>query len=110
MSINPQLKPRILPRTQILAARAFASIEHFLHIEAVSGVILLISAIIALIWANSPWAVSYANIWHTPFSISLGGLQFSKSLHFWINDIFMTFFFLVVGMENSSLALAMSVR
>lgn len=102
MSLNPHPKQRILPRTQVLAARAFASIEHFLHIEAVSGVILLISATIALLWANSPWAASYANIWHTPFSIGLGGLQFSKSLHFWINDILMTFFFLVVGMEIRS--------
>ena len=102
MSINPHPKQRSLPRTQVLAARAFTSIEHFLHIEAVSGVILLISATIALIWANSAWAESYANIWHTPFSISLGQLQFSKSLHFWINDILMTFFFLVVGMEIRS--------
>lgn len=102
MSINSHPKQRSLPRTQVFAARAFASIEHFLHIEAVSGVILLISATIALIWANSLWAENYANIWHTPFSISLGHFQFSKSLHFWINDILMTFFFLVVGMEIRS--------
>ncbi|STX43978.1 Na(+)/H(+) antiporter nhaA 1 (Sodium/proton antiporter nhaA 1) [Legionella donaldsonii] len=99
MSKKAHPKPR---RTQVLAARAFASIEHFLHIEAVSGVLLLISAAIALIWANSQWADSYANIWHTSFAISLGGFEFSKSLHFWINDILMTFFFLVVGMEIRS--------
>lgn len=99
MSKKPHPKPR---RTQVLAARAFASIEHFLHIEAVSGVLLLISATIALIWANSQWADSYANIWHTSLSISLGRFEFSKSLHFWINDILMTFFFLVVGMEIRS--------
>lgn len=56
-----------LPRAQILAERAFASIENFLHIEAVSGIVLLLAAAIALIWANSHWALSYKNLWHTPF-------------------------------------------
>lgn len=90
---------RDLPRAQILAERAFASIERFLHIEAVSGIVLLIAAAIALIWANSPFAESYHNVWHAPFSIGLGNFEFSRSLHFWINDALMTFFFLVVGME-----------
>jgi Na+:H+ antiporter, NhaA family len=102
MSINHYSKQRMLPRSQVLVARALASIEQFLHIEAVSGIILLISATIALIWANSSWAETYINIWHTPFSISLGRLEFSQSLHFWINDVLMTFFFLVVGMEIRS--------
>ncbi|WP_028388132.1 Na+/H+ antiporter NhaA [Legionella fairfieldensis] len=88
-----------LPRAQILAERAFASIERFLHIEAVSGIVLLIAAAIALIWANSPWAANYKNLWHAPFLIGLGKFELSWPLHFWINDALMTFFFLVVGME-----------
>lgn len=90
---------RDLPRSQILAERTFASIERFLHIEAVSGIVLLLAAAIALIWANSPWAMSYKNVWHAPLSIGLGKFGFSWPLHFWINDVLMTFFFLVVGME-----------
>ncbi|KTD67566.1 Na+/H+ antiporter NhaA [Legionella shakespearei] len=90
---------RDLPRAQALAERAFASIERFLHIEAVSGIVLLMAAAIALIWVNSPLADSYQNVWHAPFSIGLGTFEFSRSLHFWINDALMTFFFLVVGME-----------
>lgn len=88
-----------LPRTQALAERAFHSLERFLHIEAVSGIVLLIAAAIALIWANSPFADSYHSVWETPLSIQLGKFQLSGSLHFWINDALMTFFFLVVGME-----------
>ncbi|GFE87762.1 Na+/H+ antiporter NhaA [Steroidobacter agaridevorans] len=84
---------------QILAERFFAALERFLHIEAVSGIVLLLAAAAALGWANSPWAASYEHVWHTPISISIGTSAFSQSLHFWINDGLMTIFFLVVGME-----------
>ncbi|SFW26025.1 sodium/proton antiporter, NhaA family [Nitrosovibrio sp. Nv17] len=79
--------------------RAFARLERLLHREAVSGVMLLVAAAIALIWANSPLAYGYHALWHTPFSIGPGGILFSQPLHFWINDALMTVFFLVVGME-----------
>src|SRR5690554_1045393 len=88
-----------LPRAQLLAQRAFATVERFMHIEASSGIILLVAAIIALAWANSPYAPSYFTLWHTHLSIGLGELTFSQPLHFWINDALMTVFFLVVGME-----------
>lgn len=99
MTMNSHRTRRNLPRAQVLAGRAFASIERFLHIEAVSGVVLLVAAAVALIWANSSFAESYNTLWHAPFSIGLGQFEFSRSLHFWINDALMTFFFLVVGME-----------
>ena len=76
----------IVPKAQQLAERALASLERFLHIEAVSGVVLLIAAIAALIWANSPAAASYDALWHTPITLGIGSLVYSQSLHFWIND------------------------
>ena len=88
-----------VPRAQALAERAFGALERFLHIEAVSGIVLLGAAVVALVWANSPWAVHYEALWHTPLSIGVGNWEFSKSLHFWINDVLMAVFFLVVGME-----------
>ncbi|SFX62903.1 MULTISPECIES: Na+/H+ antiporter NhaA [Azotobacter] len=88
-----------LPSAQRLADRAFDALERFLHIEAVSGIVLLISAATALIWANSPAAASYAHLWHTPLTFGIGEHVVSHSLHFWINDALMTVFFLVVGME-----------
>jgi NhaA family Na+:H+ antiporter len=88
-----------LPRAHVLTQRAFAAFERFLHIEAASGIVLLIAAAIALIWANSTFADSYHALWHLPFSIGIGHLTFSQSLHFIINDGLMTVFFLVVGME-----------
>jgi NhaA family Na+:H+ antiporter len=88
-----------LPRAQFLAQRAFTTLQRFLHVEAVSGGVLLIATAAALIWANSRYAHSYHAVWHLPFSIGLGEFVLSRSLHFWINDALMTVFFLVVGME-----------
>jgi NhaA family Na+:H+ antiporter len=97
--MGPQISPHGLPRAQLLAERAFATFERFIHIEAVSGVVLLLAAAVALFWANSPFAESYHHLWHLPLSIGIGEHIFSRSLHFWVNDALMTIFFLVVGME-----------
>lgn len=97
MTLTPSRKA--LPAAQRIADKAFNALEHFLHIEAVSGIVLLLAAAVALIWANSPAAASYAHLWHTPLGFSLGDFSVSHSLHFWINDALMTVFFLVVGME-----------
>ncbi|MCW5712702.1 Na+/H+ antiporter NhaA [Shinella sp.] len=87
------------PRAQILTERALASLERFLHIEAVSGAVLLVAAAVALIWANSPLSESYHHLWHMSLSVGVSELVFDRPLHFWINDALMTVFFLVVGME-----------
>lgn len=91
--------PRHIPVAQHLAERAFLALERFLHIEAVSGIVLLLAAAAALTWANSPIADSYHALWHTPVTLAVGPYAVSRSLHFWINDGLMTVFFLVIGME-----------
>ncbi len=73
--------------------------QEFIHLEASSGILLLICTIIALIWANSPWADSYTRLWGTPFTISFGEAGLSKALILWINDGLMAVFFFVVGLE-----------
>jgi NhaA family Na+:H+ antiporter len=88
-----------LPTAQAVAERVFNALERFLHIEAVSGVVLLVAAAAALIWANSPGGESYDHFWHTPITFGFGTHIVSQSLHFWINDGLMTIFFLVVGLE-----------
>lgn len=87
------------PSAQIVAEKVFSAIERFLHVEAVSGLVLLAAAATALIWANSPAAESYEHLWHAPLTFALGGFAISQPLHFWINDGLMTIFFLVVGTE-----------
>ena len=97
--MNDQLPGRHLPKSAPFVERALTSLQHFLHVEAVSGIVLLVAAAAALLWANSPFAHSYHDLWNLPITLRLGEFVFVRSVHFWINDALMTVFFLVVGME-----------
>lgn len=74
----------------------------FISVEAASGVVLLIASGIALAWANSPLASSYQALWHLKLNLAVAPYLSSRDLHFWVNDGFMTIFFLVVGLEIRS--------
>lgn len=82
-----------------VARRALAPIERFLAIEASSGLLLVLVALVALVWANSPYAHWYEALWHTRLGVRVGPLAFERDLHFWINDVAMAVFFFVVGLE-----------
>ena len=73
--------------------------QEFFDTEASSGIILIISALVALVWANSPWADSYLSLWQIKLTIGLEGAELSKPILLWINDGLMAIFFLVVGLE-----------
>ncbi|AZF06148.1 Na+/H+ antiporter NhaA [Pseudomonas sp. R5-89-07] len=94
----PDKHPAI-PRPQRLTEGALSALGRFSDIEAVSGIVLLLAAIVALIWANSPAADTYEHFWNTPVTLGLGDYSVSRSLHFLVNDGLMTIFFLVVGAE-----------
>ena len=70
----------------------------FMRIEAAGGIVLVLAAIAALIWANA-FGDSYADFWHTEIVLELGLLTLSESLHGWVNDALMAIFFFVVGLE-----------
>jgi len=82
-----------------MAQRIAAPVERFLHTETGSGILLLVAAAVALVWANSPWSASYDSLWHTPITLGFGEWGMTESLHFWINDGLMTLFFMVAGLE-----------
>lgn len=86
-----------LPREPIHALTA--PIERFLHVEAASGVVLLVAALVALVLANSPAAASFAELWKIPLGFRLGGVELQHSLRHWVNDALMAVFFFVVGLE-----------
>src|SRR3546814_7045447 len=54
---------------------------------------------VALVLANSPLSASFLNFWKMPIGLQLGQLDFTRSLHHWINDGLMTLFFFVVSLE-----------
>lgn len=82
-----------------LARFARRPIDRFLHIEAASGILLLASAAVALLWANSPWRDSYERLWHMEVGLRVGGFVFERSLAWFVNDVLMAIFFFVVGLE-----------
>ena len=92
-------------REPLLARRIGLSMQRFLGIEAAGGILLIFAAIIALIWANSPWSNSYFDLWNTEIHISIGDLISLEhhghplTLGEFINDVLMVLFFFVVGLE-----------
>lgn len=85
--------------SQHLTDRVIHTLERFLHVEAVSGGVLIVAALVALWLANSPFADSYTAFWHTSVSLQVGGFAAAQSLHFLVNEGLMTIFFLVAGLE-----------
>jgi NhaA family Na+:H+ antiporter len=71
----------------------------FINEEKNSGVVLLLSVVAAVVWANSPWSASYHHLWETPVRIGFGEHVLDYPLHFWINDGLMCLFFFVIGLE-----------
>lgn len=80
-------------------ARVVTPLEHFLHNETASGILLMFATVAALIMANTGLHHFYHDFFHAPVSINIAGYAIDMSLHHWINDGFMTFFFFVVGLE-----------
>ncbi len=60
---------------------------------------MLCGALVAILWANSPWGDVYRHLFELPIDLALGPLQAHFTLHQLINDGLMTIFFFVVGME-----------
>ena len=72
--------------------------EQFMRVEAAGGIVLVIAAVAALIWANA-FGSSYEDFWQTEIVLDLDILTLSEPLVGWVNDALMTIFFFVVGLE-----------
>ncbi|MEM7049516.1 MAG: Na+/H+ antiporter NhaA [Acidobacteriota bacterium] len=70
-----------------------------LSAEARSGLLLLSSAVLALVAANGPWSGLYDALLETPLSVAVGNSGLEKPLLLWINDGLMAIFFLMIGLE-----------
>lgn len=79
--------------------RLLQPFRRFVRTESSSGVVLLLAAVFALVWANSPWAESYHHLWESPVRLSFGTREVGLSLHHVINDALMAVFFFLVGLE-----------
>lgn len=79
--------------------RLLSPFEEFIHRQTAGGMVLMVSAILALVLANSGAAGAYEHLLHLPARIGIGDWGIEKSLHHWINDGLMALFFFVVGLE-----------
>jgi NhaA family Na+:H+ antiporter len=74
-------------------------LREYLRNEATGGIVLMVGAAVALVWANTPWRAGYTALWATPVSLQLGRFGIGADLRHWVDDGLMTLFFLVVGLE-----------
>lgn len=79
--------------------RLLTPFEVFFKSQSSAGLILLFSAIAALLLANSDWKNAYFAFGHLRLSIGFGEWTFSHSLHHWVNDGLMAIFFFLLGLE-----------
>ena len=82
-----------------LHRRMVRPLQEFLQESTASAVLLLIAALVALVWVNSPIGDSYERLWRTTFTLGSGRWAVSHDLRHWVNDGLMALFFLVVGLE-----------
>ena len=71
----------------------------FFKLEAASGLLLLISAIIALIISNSNFSSLYFEILESYFFVGINNFGIELSVLHWINDALMAIFFFFVTLE-----------
>ncbi len=84
---------RFIPRRFVRPALRFT------RVEAASGIVLLVAAVIAVIWANSSFGDTYEELWETVFKIEIGSFHLEETFRDLVNDGLMAIFFLVVGLE-----------
>lgn len=74
-------------------------IKNFIEKKTSVGLVLIFSAVVAVIFANSPWSSLYHDFWKQYIHIGFNDLVLEKSLLHWINDGLMSIFFFMVGLE-----------
>lgn len=74
-------------------------VTKFFKLETASGIILILAAALALIFANTPLQSYYSLLLDTPVEIRIGTFDIAKPLLLWINDGLMAVFFFLVGLE-----------
>ena len=76
-----------------------SALRDFLRDEAAGGVVLIASAVLAMIAANSPLAGAYDHFLHLTTGPTLAPALGPMTVHLWINDGLMALLFLLVGLE-----------
>lgn len=97
----PSTAPRTRSPTPVpaLFRVAIAPLRAFFQLQTSSGILLAVCAVLAMAWANSPWAASYAGLFDARLSFGAASTHATFTVRQLINDGLMTLFFFLVGME-----------
>ena len=94
MTEQPSVR-KLFARTDSWTEARF--IAEVLRTETVGGVLLLVGAVVALAWANSPWGEVYQGVRETV--VGPAALHLDLDLATWASDGLLAVFFFVVGLE-----------
>jgi len=75
------------------------ALRDFLKQESAGGIVLMVAALLALIFANSGLSDAYFAVLATEVAVTVGGGGIEKPALLWINDGLMAIFFFLVGLE-----------
>ncbi|WP_372696855.1 Na+/H+ antiporter NhaA [Arthrobacter sp. JSM 101049] len=96
---TPDPKP---PRSTILGRGSYGEtlrIGEILRKETIGGLILIVAAAVAIIWANSPWGHAYFALRDFHLAVPLPGLHLDLSVGHWASDGLLAVFFFLTGLE-----------
>ena len=82
----------------ILHFRIMSPIRYFFNDSRAVGVLLIFCTLLSLALANSGIGETYRSLWHKDLMPGIS-MHFPENLSRWINDLLMSFFFLLAGME-----------
>ncbi|MCA9829227.1 MAG: Na+/H+ antiporter NhaA [Dehalococcoidia bacterium] len=85
---------------QAIEHRLVRPAQEFLARETAGGFAILAAAVVAFVWANSPWSEQYFDLWHSKVTLETGLLTLDEDLGHLVNDGLMAIFFFMIGLET----------
>lgn len=74
-------------------------LKEFVQHESAAGLLLMATAMLAMLVANTAWSAYYQALLQVPVMVQVAEFGIHKPLLLWINDGLMAIFFLLVGLE-----------
>ncbi|MEY2415776.1 MAG: Na+:H+ antiporter, NhaA family, partial [Ilumatobacteraceae bacterium] len=90
---------RQLLRTRRSQVDTGSAVREFLRTETAGGTLLVLAAVVAMAWSNSPWSTSYERFWTRTVSLGVNSHTVHLVLRQCVNEGLITIFFFVVGLE-----------
>lgn len=99
LCVYPQMSNNAGSSARSRLGRVVVPIQEFIQTEVFSGAVLLLAAIAAIAWANSPFDDAYFDLFSERMVVDTPLFTIDENIQHWVNDVLMTFFFFVVGLE-----------